>query len=132
MKAELVSGEIIILEKGCNCIVHNEPHWVYADKVHHDLNRKLIDPVGKDAAQKYYGYLGFAKEEAARLQMKASAFGSRGIVRLIPEESDELTEIQRQKIKQHFEDMRPPEPEQVPNQYLDRETQVRIEAKERV
>jgi hypothetical protein len=132
MKAELASGEIITLKKGCECAVHNEPHWVYMDRVSRELSRKLIDPEGKTAEQRYYGLLGRAKEEAARLDQKLRMMNSLGIVRLIAEPSDELTDIQRQQIKQNYESMLPKAPAPIAPEFLDRETQVRIEAKERL
>lgn len=132
MKAELTTGQVITLEKNCDCIDHNEPHWVHMDRVTHALNKKGLDPAGKDRFQQWLGTLGYAKEEEARLGEKLRMFNNLGIVRLIEEPSDELTDIQRQQIKQHYEDLRPAEPKQLPHEYLDRETQVRIEAKERL
>jgi hypothetical protein len=132
MKAELLTGEIVTLEKGCNCITHNEPHWVHMDTAWRESNRKMLDPTGKDAMQQYFGAMGIAVEDLARLDQKLRMMKSLGINRLIPEASDELTDIQRQKMLNHFEDLRPPEPKQTPAEYLDTKTQVRIEAKERL
>jgi hypothetical protein len=132
MKAELLTGEIVTLEKGCNCITHNEPHWVHMDTAWRNSNRKMLDPAGKDAMQQYLGTMGIAVDEEARLDQKLRMFKSLGITRLIPEPSDELTDIQRQKVLNHFEDLRPSAPKQAPAEYLDTKTQVRIEAKERL
>jgi len=55
-------------------------------------------------------------------------FQQRGIVRLIEEESDKLTEIDRQRIRDRVKSMLPPEPEITP--YLNEETKVRRKAKE--
>jgi len=95
MKAELESGEIVTLEKDCECITHNGPHWVYAD----DLSRRVN--IG-GAPSTYLGALGVAGEEIARLDEKLRIFKQKGIVRLIREECDELTEVQRQRMLRHF------------------------------
>jgi len=129
MLGELPDGTTIKLQKGCECICHNEPHWAYIDKLVHENNRKLIS----------YGSLGafgFAKEEIARLHEKAAAFRSLGIVRMIPELGDELTEIQRAKYERHCADrakywarMTGTE-QQEHSPYLDDKTEVRMKARE--
>ena len=132
MKAELITGEIVTLEKECNCINHNEPHWVHMDRVHRERNRELLNPDGKSPEQRYYVVMGIAKEEIARLDEKMSNFKRLGIARLIPESTDELSDIQRQHLKQHYENMLPPELSKPAPEYLDQKTQIRIEAKERL
>lgn len=101
MKAELTTGEIVTLEKDCNCCTHNDPHWTYMDRVSREINRKLLDPKGKTAEQRYYGAIGCAKEDLVRVEAKLREMKSRGIVRLIPEASDEPTDEQRLQLEEN-------------------------------
>jgi hypothetical protein len=104
MKAELKSGEIVTLEKDCNCVTHNDPHWTYADRVARKLNREMFYAEGKTPEQRYCAVCGMAIEEPARLQQKIRDMERRGIVRLIPEESDEMTDIQRVQLEHNRQD----------------------------
>lgn len=131
MLGKLPDGTLIQLKKGCGCIDHNVPHWVHVDQLWRDSNRKLMSADGKTAVQHYYGLQGFAIEEAARLQAKLADFRANGIVELVSEPSDELTEIQRVKIARHYADLCAPEPEPE-SPYLDDKTRVRMEARELV
>jgi hypothetical protein len=101
VKAELTTGEIVMLIKDCNCCTHNDPHWTYMDRVSRALNRKLLDPEGKTPEQRYYGAIGCAKEDLVRVQAKIREMKQRGIVRLIPEESDEPTDEQRAQLEEN-------------------------------
>lgn len=101
MKAELASGEIVNLQKDCNCLTHNDPHWTYMDRVSRAINRKLLDPEGKTPEQRYYGAGGFAKEDLVRVEAKLREMKQRGIVRLIPEDADEPTDEQRAQLEEN-------------------------------
>jgi len=101
MKAELASGEIVTLPKDCNCVTHNDPHWTYMDRVSRALNRKLLDPTDKTPEQRYYGAMGCAKEDLVRVEAKLREMKQRGIVRLIPEASDEPTDEQRAQLEEN-------------------------------
>jgi len=125
MLGERSDGTLIKLPKGCDCICHNEPHFAYMDKLVHENNRCLMNSAA-----------GFAKEEIARLDIKTAAFKSLGIIRIIPEESDELTDIQRATCKKHWAEREEywanltgtKQPEISP--YLDDKTEVRMKARE--
>jgi len=101
MKAELATGEIVTLSRDCNCCTHNDPHWTYMDRVTRSINRKLLDPTDKTPEQRYYGAIGFAKEDLVRVETKIREMKLRGIVRLIPEESDEPTAEQREQLEEN-------------------------------
>lgn len=136
MLGELQDGTFIKLPKGCECICHNEPHWAYMDKLTHENNRKLMSAEGKTLEQQYYGALGFAKEETARLAEKTANFKRLGIVRIIPETSDELTDIQRAKCERHWAERAEywanmtGTKHQDYSPYLDDKTEVRMKARE--
>lgn len=99
MKAELTTGEIVPLEKDCECITHNGPHWVHMADFWRQKNRDM--PVGNALC------LGAkAQEELMRLDALRREFEQHGIVRLIREPSDELSELQRQRLERHHEDIR--------------------------
>ncbi|WP_296652780.1 hypothetical protein [Paraburkholderia sp.] len=101
MKAELTTGEIVTLPKDCNCSTHNDPHWTYMDRVTRAINRELLDPTDKTPEQRYYGAIGFAKEDLVRVEAKLRDMQQRGIVRLIPEASDEPTDEQRAQLEEN-------------------------------
>lgn len=121
MLGERPDGTLVKLEKGCGCICHNEPHWAYVDRLWREKNRELLREEGRTLEQRYYGALGFPKEELARLAAKAGAFRAAGIVRMIHEPSDELTDIQRAKLA-------PPKPPEI-SPYVDEVTEVRMKAR---
>jgi len=77
MKAELADGSIVVLEKGCDCITHSEPHWLHMDALDKARNKELLDD----------GYLGgHLIEEKLRLDRKIEAMNRLKIVRLIQED----------------------------------------------
>ncbi len=142
MKAELATGEIVTLPKDCNCCTHNDPHWTYMDRVSRALNRKLLDPTDKTPEQRHYGAMGFAKEDLVRVETKLREMKLRGIVRLIPEDSDEPTDEQRAQLEEnrqwllrHYEERQPNAPEPTKNddelrrERNDRRDEVREHAK---
>ena len=85
MLAELKNGETVCLNKECNCFTHNEPHWVWLDNFEREQNKGLPVP----------------EKELARLDEKLRNMNRLGIVRLIREPSDDLSELQKEQIKQH-------------------------------
>lgn len=131
MLGELLDGTKTRLPKGCVCCDHNVPHWVHMDRLWRARNRELTSGEGKTQEQHYYGLMGAAKEEDARLRSKEAAFRAAGIVRLIDEPCDELTDIQRTRLSQRAADLRGPELP-APSPYLDEATRVRVEAREAV
>jgi hypothetical protein len=68
VKAKLESGEIVTLEKDCDCVIHDGPHWVYMDA----FDRRLAKD-NKDVSM-----------ELNRLDGKKRMFKRYGIVELIP------------------------------------------------
>lgn len=116
MKAETESGEIITLPKECNCADHNEPHWVWMDKfTDNDLiqrRKRLLEiaekpPESWTADERTSAMIAaflmrqIASEQAERLSNKLKNMKRLGIVRLIPEPSDSLNDLQKEKIAQH-------------------------------
>jgi hypothetical protein len=125
MLGELPDGTLIKLPKGCECICHNEPHWAYMDNLVHSNNRKLMHTVS-----------GFATEEIVRLAEKSANFKRLGIVRIISEPSDELTDIQRAKCEKHWAERAEywanmtGTKQQDHSPYLNDKTEVRMKARE--
>jgi hypothetical protein len=70
----LSNGSEIDAEKDCECTFHNEPHWLYEDKIWKDRNTLMLDNKN---------FLGYAKEEQYRLQYKAWYMSSHGIEEII-------------------------------------------------
>lgn len=101
MKAELSSGEIVTLLKDCNCVTHNDPHWTYMDRVSRSLNRALVYEPDGTMKRSLFALHGFAIEEEARCAQKIRDMQRHGIVRLIPEESDEMTADQIEQLEQN-------------------------------
>lgn len=99
MKAELASGEIVTLPKDCNCVTHNDPHWTYMDRLSRKLNRSNVYEADGTMKRSLFALHGFAIEEEARCAQKIRDMRSRGIVRLIPEESDEMTDEQGEQLE---------------------------------
>lgn len=83
MQAELVNGSIIELQKDCDCITHDGPHWLHMDRVWHAINQELLNIGTRMACD------GFAKEDLARLQFKRREMERQGIKRLIESEESE-------------------------------------------
>jgi len=81
MKAELADGLIVELQKDCDCVTHDGPHWIYMDKLWRMMNQELLN-IGTDLACN-----GFAKEDLARLQIKEREMQRQGIKRLIESEA---------------------------------------------
>ena len=66
------------LEKDCECLTHDGPHWLHMDEVSKALNRPLLE------SGTFLSLHGFAKEEAARLREKLYQMTSRNIAKLLP------------------------------------------------
>ncbi len=130
MTAKMKSGEIVTLAKDCGCINHNEPHWVYEDRLFREMNRKLLIPKEGQHHPSMMALHGFVIEDLARVQEKLRNMESRGIVELIDEPSDELTELQKRRYQDHLKYVRslyePEKPEEMPSL-----NDVRVAAKRR-
>jgi hypothetical protein len=123
MKAKLKTGEIVTLEKECECICHNDPHWVYMDRLDRARNRKILE------SGTFLGAIGFAQEDLIRVREKLRQMESLGIVELIAEPADEFTELQQRRYEAHTRSLYPElfrEPEQRPDL-----NDVRVAAKRR-
>lgn len=152
MKAELTTGEVVTLPKGCDCAIHREPHWVHMWRLDRDMTLRQIRPLlekmdsVKAAADVNGGAVAFSQFiefEQAKLAVSAYAgdmariydsalaeFKRRGIARLIEEEADRLDEVSAQRISGHWKSLLPPEPEITP--YVDKQTEVRMKARETI
>jgi hypothetical protein len=150
VKAELQSGEIVTLAKECECVTHNDPHWVYMDRLDRERNRELLKP--RDGAERpsLLALRGFLQEDLIRIREKRRNFERLGIVRIMREPSDELTDIQRETNRRFGEsyakelqariDARRPKPTEAPTEKTkrvrreqrDRKEDVEIEARRRL
>lgn len=76
IRARLVSGEIVVLGKDCDCIIHDGPHWLYMDDVDKRLSQPLRDRAmtGKPLAVRAY-----AQSELRRLGEKRREMERQGI-----------------------------------------------------
>lgn len=152
MRAEMVGGEIVTLPKGCGCAIHHEPHWVHMWRLNRDMTLARIRPLLekmdaiKAEAGVNSGMVSFSQlidYEQAKLAVGAYAgdmariygdaladFKRRGIVRLIEDDDDRLTELETQRIRDRICAMYPVP--QVPeiSPYLGPQTEVRIKARE--
>jgi len=115
LKAETAAGEIITLEKECTCITHNDPHWIYMDRLDRERNRKVLE------AGTFLALMRMAIEETTRLAEKRHHFERLGIVRVIAEPCDALTDAQKAELARRgaqyakeaaakLEAMKPPPP----------------------
>lgn len=76
IRARLVSGEVVSLEKDCNCVIHEGPHWLHMDDVDKRLNQSLRNRAvtGEPLAVRAY-----AQSELKRLGEKRREMERRGI-----------------------------------------------------
>lgn len=148
MKALLTTGETVVLPKGCDCLSHNEPHWVRMWRADRDRTlaeiRPLLEKMDSIQASAVGGKVSFSAFidfEQAKLAVGAYAgdmtriydsalaeFKRRGIARLIEEESDKLDDLQTQRIHSGWKSLLPPGPEITP--YVNRQSEVRMKAME--
>lgn len=149
MKAELLSGEIVMLTKECDCITHREPHWVRMWRKSRDMTLSQIKPLlGRmDAIESRtkgaggVSFSDFIDHEQLKLAVGAYAgdmariygealgeFKRRGIARLIEEEDDKPNDLDLQRARAFIRSRLPVEPEIVP--YVDKATEVRVTARE--
>lgn len=77
MKAVQYDGSIVELKKECDCITHEEPHWLHMDKYYRDKNQQHLE------AGNFFAY---TQEEEARLVEKLRNFKRLGIIRIIIED----------------------------------------------
>ena len=106
MKARTESGEIITLPKECNCCTHNEPHWVWLDEFARKQNAESLadamrlNDVGGWSAATVPALMKYAADaEVRRLNEKMQNMSRLGIVELIREPSDDLSELQQEGIR---------------------------------
>lgn len=148
MKARLKTGETVVLPKGCDCRNHNEPHWVYSWRMERDMTRRQIAPLvekmssiaasavdGKVSFSAYIDYeqtkLAFAAYAGDMSRIYAGAlreFEQRGIAELIEEESDQINELQAQRIQSALKAALPASPLITP--YVNKESEIRMKAME--
>lgn len=93
-KAKLKNGEVVNLEKECDCIIHDEPHWIHADRIWKQSNRGSLN-LGR-LSNSYHTLRGFAIEELMRLKQKEYEMRCKKIVEIIPPKE---IMIQDEKIK---------------------------------
>ena len=80
MKAKLESGEVIILEKDCDCVVHEGPHWLYMD----DMDKRLNAPLRERALRgEPLAFKAYAEAELRRLGTKRSEMERPNIAEIV-------------------------------------------------
>lgn len=77
MYAKLTDGRTVELEKDCECITHDGPHWLHMDRIDKELNAELL------ARGDYLSLIAFAQGESRRLDEKLRNMESRKISELI-------------------------------------------------
>lgn len=114
MKVELKSGEIVTIEKDCECITHNGPHWVHMDRTWKKMNQEMpaTSPLTLHAR---------AEAEVRRLDEKGRMMKSLGIVRLIAEPCDELSNLQKERLARHYAEIAKRAEARCPTPKADRE-----------
>jgi hypothetical protein len=152
MRAELINGEIVALARECNCATHHEPHWVHMWRLDRDMILGRIRPLLEkmdaikataDASGGRVSFSDFIAHEQAKLAVSSYVgdmariygdalreFKVRGIARLIAEASDKPNDIELQRARDYIKTLLPEEPEISP--YLDKQTEVRMKAREAV
>jgi hypothetical protein len=148
MKAELKDGSVVTLDKGCDCITHNEPHWVHMWRGDRDRTlaqiKPLLDKMEAIQASVVDGkapFSAFIEHEQAQLAVGSyagdmariydgalSEFKRLGIARLIEEQSDRLDDLQEQRIRAGWKSLLPTAPEITP--YVNAQSEVRMKAME--
>ena len=91
--AKLTNGEVITLEKECECVIHDEPHWIHLDRLLKKLNEPLFELILKSDVLAVRVY---AVKENARLKEKIRQMEQQKIVEIIVPEK---VMIQDEKIK---------------------------------
>jgi|SRR5690606_17109157 len=84
--ATLTTGETVQLEKDCDCLTHEGPHWLHVDAIarlfHEETLRHAEGPLAE------FVLIRVAEQEAERLKCKADKMKALGIVRIWQEETD--------------------------------------------
>ncbi len=70
-------GRTIPLEKECDCIIHEEPHWIHMDSLKHKLNQKYLEKPTQLNMQ------ALSILESARLKEKEFHFNRLGIAQIM-------------------------------------------------
>ena len=69
-------GNTIPLEKECDCIIHDDPHWIHMDRLKRHLNKKYLENP-TDSNMRALSIL-----ESARLSEKEFHFNRLGITQI--------------------------------------------------
>jgi len=82
IRAKLENGEVVTLEKDCDCVIHEGPHWLYMD----DMDKKLNAPLRERAMRgEPLAFKAFAEAELRRLGAKRSEMERRSITAILLE-----------------------------------------------
>ena len=79
--AETVSGEVVILERDCECTNHAGPHWLHVDNLWGKLNKSFRErdiKAGVENAQSI-----FEREERLREKEKLRRLVLSGVSKLL-------------------------------------------------
>jgi hypothetical protein len=82
--ARLKTGEVIVLKKDCECVIHDGPHWLHMD----DLDKRLNAPLRARAMQgESLAFHAYAEAELRRLDEKRRNMERQHIVEIIREKT---------------------------------------------
>jgi len=80
VRARLASGEIVVLEQDCGCVIHTGPHWLHMDDVDKALNAPLRERAFRGEFLAVYAY---AQAEQRRLASKLREMETRRIEEIL-------------------------------------------------
>lgn len=79
-RARLASGEIVVLEKDCGCVIHDGPHWLHMD----DMDKRLAAPLRERALRgEFLAVHAYAQAEQRRLNTKLQEMETRRIEEIL-------------------------------------------------
>jgi hypothetical protein len=80
VRARLASGEIVVLEQDCDCVIHTGPHWLHMD----DVDKRLNAPLRERAFQgEFLAVYAYAQAEQRRLASKLREMETRRIEEIL-------------------------------------------------
>lgn len=80
-RARLTDGTVVELEKDCDCVTHEGPHWLHMDDVDKSLNVPLR--ARALAGESLLAIRAYAQVEQQRLAMKLREMESRNIAEIL-------------------------------------------------
>lgn len=82
IRARLEDGNVVTLNKDCDCVIHSGPHWLHMD----DVDKRLNAPLREWAMQgDLLGFHAYAQAELRRLGDKRCEMERNHIVEILRE-----------------------------------------------